>query len=267
MIKDGTPVRGQYRVSSTERGTVPGSLFTVRGAWHRSHRVSTGSCRPPAYHRRGRSPFNRPTSDHADGATLGRQGRPRRPGPKEPGPAAASRQRSDSGEQIPTARGKRAPAAGCRVRHCAGIPLRFASRSAQCRTGLGAWLSFRREKVPGSAPIAFQQALAGRRRDIGVVAALSIDPRATTPMVRRWDARGGPEGRGRKNQDQRQRQRQRPGQRQRQRQRPGQRQRQRPRPRPCPRQRQRQGQGQGQNQHQRPEPQPHPNAMKVRELL
>ncbi len=40
----------------------------------------------------------------------------------------------------------------------------------------------------------------GRRRAIGVVAALSINPRATTPMVRRWVAgtpkrHGGPEGR------------------------------------------------------------------------
>jgi len=42
---------------------------------------------------------------------------------------------------------------------------------------------------------------AGRRRAIGVVAALSINPRATTPMVRRWAAgtperHSGPEGRG-----------------------------------------------------------------------
>jgi hypothetical protein len=29
--------------------------------------------RPPACHRRGRSPHNQPTSDHADGATLGRR--------------------------------------------------------------------------------------------------------------------------------------------------------------------------------------------------
>ncbi len=43
---------------------------------------------------------------------------------------------------------------------------------------------------------------AGRRRAIGVVAASSINPRATTPMVRRWVAgtpkrHGAPEGRGR----------------------------------------------------------------------
>jgi len=41
---------------------------------------------------------------------------------------------------------------------------------------------------------------AGRRRAIGVVAALPINPRATTPMVRRWVAgtptrHSGPEGR------------------------------------------------------------------------
>ncbi len=40
--------------------------------------------RPPAYHRRGRSPLNQPTRDHDDGATLGRRDanasqRPRRP--------------------------------------------------------------------------------------------------------------------------------------------------------------------------------------------
>ena len=36
---------------------------------------------------------------------------------------------------------------------------------------------------------------AGRRRPIGVVAALQIHHRATTPMGRRWAAEGGPEGR------------------------------------------------------------------------
>ena len=41
---------------------------------------------------------------------------------------------------------------------------------------------------------------AGRRRTIGVVAALTINPRATTPMVRRWadgtlKRHSGPEGR------------------------------------------------------------------------
>ncbi len=44
--------------------------------------------RPPACHRRGRSPSNQPTSDHADAPTLGRRDalasqRPRRPGPTE----------------------------------------------------------------------------------------------------------------------------------------------------------------------------------------
>ncbi len=44
---------------------------------------------------------------------------------------------------------------------------------------------------------------AGRRRAIGVVAAFSINPRATTPMARRWAAgtpmrHGGPEGRCRR---------------------------------------------------------------------
>ena len=48
----------------------------------------------------------------------------------------------------------------------------------------------------------------GRRRTIGVVAALTINPRATTPMVRRWAAgtpkrHSGPEGRGRGNHESR----------------------------------------------------------------
>ncbi len=53
------------------RGARCGLFFRLRG-------------RPPARHRRGRSPFNQPTRDHADGATLGRRDakasqRPRRP--------------------------------------------------------------------------------------------------------------------------------------------------------------------------------------------
>jgi len=45
-----------------------------------------------------------------------------------------------------------------------------------------------KEPCPGS--------VAGRRRAIGAVAALPINPWSTTPMVRRWVAEGGPEGRG-----------------------------------------------------------------------
>ena len=48
---------------------------------------------------------------------------------------------------------------------------------------------------------------AGRRRSIGVVAALKSTTRTTTPMGRRWGAEGGPEGRGRENPGQRQQQR------------------------------------------------------------
>ncbi len=94
----------------------------------------------------------------------------------------------DSVRCCPESEGKKRPS-GCRVRHCAGIPLRFAPRFAQCRTGLGAWLSFRREKVPGTAPIAFLQALAGRRRTIGVVAALSTRARPASESGRRREAR------------------------------------------------------------------------------
>ena len=72
--------------------------------------------RPPACHRRGRSPPNRPTSDHADGATLGRwtpsAQRPRRPGRKEPGAGAAaaySFQQRDSARGVDCRGWQRAP--------------------------------------------------------------------------------------------------------------------------------------------------------------
>jgi len=64
--------RPQHKVhAGLPRGARCGRLFRLRG-------------RPPACHRRGRSPLNQPTSDHADGATLGRwdakaSHRPRRP--------------------------------------------------------------------------------------------------------------------------------------------------------------------------------------------
>ncbi len=59
--------------------------------------------------------------------------------------------------------------------------------------------------LPGSPgrpdPVSSPGYEAGRRRTIGVVAALSIKPRTTTPVVRRWVAgtpkrHSGPEGRG-----------------------------------------------------------------------
>ncbi len=80
---------------------------------------------------------------------------------------------------------------GCRVRFCAGATsrLRLASRT-KCGPG-----------SPGERDAVYSTGdEAGRRRAIGVVAALPINPRATTPMVRRWVAgtpmrHGGPEGR------------------------------------------------------------------------
>ncbi len=56
---------------------IGGSGYTRRSVYLRG--------RPPACHRRGRSPSNQPTRDHADGATMGRptpkaSRRPRRPG-------------------------------------------------------------------------------------------------------------------------------------------------------------------------------------------
>ena len=84
---------------------------------------------------------------------------------------------------------------GCRVRHCAGTTIRH--RDALRKMALTGSPG-RRDAVylPGSEE--------GRRRAIGVVAALSINPRSTTPMVRRWvvgtpKRHSDPEGRSRGN--------------------------------------------------------------------
>jgi len=66
-----TPRLAHKMRTGLPRGARCGLLFRPRG-------------RPPARHRRGRSPLNQPTRDHADGATLGRRDanasrRPRRP--------------------------------------------------------------------------------------------------------------------------------------------------------------------------------------------
>ncbi len=80
---------------------------------------------------------------------------------------------------------------GCRAWLCARRSL-TATRPAPHKVHPGS---------PGGAPHPGSPGHeAGRRRAIGVVAALSINPRATTPMVRRWAAgtpkrHGGPEGR------------------------------------------------------------------------
>ncbi len=100
-------------------------------------------------------------------------------------------------------RGNRAPRGAGSV-FVPGRPPGGADRSAQMPTGL-----------PGEGDaVASPGSEAGRRRAIGVVAALPAFPRATTPMVRRWVAgtpmrHGGPEGRGRRQVPQ---PRQRPGQ-------------------------------------------------------
>ena len=57
----------------------------------------------------------------------------------------------------------------------------------------GAW--HRSHRLPRSAGPGSPRHETGRRRPIGAVAAPSRHPRATAPMGRRWDARGGPEGR------------------------------------------------------------------------
>ncbi len=80
---------------------------------------------------------------------------------------------------------------GCRARYCAGSTPRHcgASRTMALPGSLG-------ERDDGISSGDEE----GRRRTIGVVAALPTNPRATTPMVRRWAAgtpmrHGGPEGR------------------------------------------------------------------------
>ena len=61
-----------------------------------------------------------------------------------------------------------------------------------CRIGLQASRRSPHNVQPGSLgerdAVSSPGYEAGRRRAIGVVAALAINPRATTPMVRRWAA-------------------------------------------------------------------------------
>jgi len=60
-----------FALRKTSRGAPTGNHLPVR--LYRFGR------RPSARHRRGRRPFNHPSRDHADGATLGRLRRPGRP--------------------------------------------------------------------------------------------------------------------------------------------------------------------------------------------
>ena len=72
-----------------------------------------------------------------------------------------------------------------RVAAAATLRLRVAST----KRGPGAWLSFRREKVPGTASIAHRVTQdAGRRRTIGAVAVLQSSP----SRLRRWHDAGTP---------------------------------------------------------------------------
>jgi len=212
--------RAPYKVhAGLPREARSGLLFRLRG-------------RPPSRRRRGRSPLNQPTNDHADGATLGRwdaraSQRTRRPvsrassgtstgnptRPKSPHSLGNARPTSTTltgrlearpHKVRPTWCGSEAEAAaghaenratsGCRAWLCAG---RTPRRRVAPRT----------RSMPGSPgrrdPVCCPGNEAGRRRTIGMVAALSINPRATTPMVRRWSAgtpkrHSGPEGRCRR---------------------------------------------------------------------
>ncbi len=173
--------RGALRTTTlpgTPRGARCGLLSRLRG-------------RPPACHRRGRSHPNRPTSDHADGATLGRwdaraSQRTRRPVLRTgPGTATASGTAaiavSVTAPDQNTRQSRSLGRAGYVV-----VPDQLpgtAARSAQLRY----------RALHGERDAVFSPGYeAGRRRAIGVVAAIPIDPQATTPMVRRW-AVGTPE--------------------------------------------------------------------------
>ncbi len=112
-------------------------------------------------------PFTYPSRDHADGATLGRRRRTRRPVPREsrgPGPALST--------------GKRATT-GCRARYCAGSTPR--QRGAP-----------RTMALPGSPgerdEVSCSGAEGGRRRAIGVVAAFPV----SLARPRRWCDAGPP---------------------------------------------------------------------------
>ncbi len=122
---------------------IPGSPGRRASAW-----LSRQRGRPPACHRRGRSPSIHHPSDRADGTTLGHRRRPRRPEPPETGTGAVAAAATASGPEAGTAAAT----------------------------------------ASGNQP--------GRRRAIGVVAALQSTTRTTAPMGRRWTAEGGPEGRG-----------------------------------------------------------------------
>ncbi len=109
------------------------ALFSPRkGAWHRSHRVSTGSCRPPKADRKAGAAR---TGSSGSGCVRGSvSGSDRGSGS---GCVRGSVSGSDRGSVRcrPGSEGKVRPS-GCRVRHCAGSTLRRAVRPAQCRTGL-----------------------------------------------------------------------------------------------------------------------------------
>jgi len=106
-----------------------GLLFRLRG-------------RPPACHRRGRSPLNQPTRDHADGATLGRwdakaSQRPRRPGTRDASGAAAGCSDSDRHrDQRRPGHEETVPHRGAGFDIVPERPSGPASRIAQCHTGL-----------------------------------------------------------------------------------------------------------------------------------
>ena len=109
----------------------------------------------------------------------------------EPSPGGCSTQDVDSPTRCCPWRAENPAPTGCRVRHCAGTAIRHRN-------------AFRTMALPGSLgerdAVCCSGYEAGRRRAIGGVAALPVNLRATTPMVRRWAAgtpkrHSGPEGR------------------------------------------------------------------------
>ncbi len=187
--------------------------------------------RPPACHRRGRSPPNQLTRT-TPMATLGRRDALGHSGPEGRGRRSTSSKTAvtagnPAGPNLPALSRKRptdfnisdgqagSPPHNARPTWCGSAteadkgkrktsPQRGAGYVIVLEPPTGAatrCAQWRYRAPSGSAMRSAPGYEAGRRRAIGVVAALPINPRVTTPMVRRWSAgthwrHSGPEGRG-----------------------------------------------------------------------
>jgi len=154
------------------RAGLYGLLFRLRG-------------RPPACHRRGRSPSNQPTRDRADGATLGRWDAKASQRPRRPEIRAASRTATAAAAGFnvrgsvkgrdrsrPRHAENHAPS-GCRVRICAGSTSR---PSGPPRTNA--------DRAPPES--ATRSAVPAERQAAGAPPAWSQPSQSTHERPRRW---------------------------------------------------------------------------------